>query len=135
MSLSVSDLLLLAVVVCTGAAYAAPAVAAALEARKASRLARVVAAGGRMAATIAVELRAVPAGATSAELRGALLDAAVERLKSPELLGGTIAKLGASDTGVRAVVEGELSKLLLTSDATASLTVPVEPRGSPEKGA
>lgn len=122
MSLSLSDLLLMAVVACTGAAYVAPAVAAALEARKASRLARVVAAGGRLAATIAVELRAVPAGATAAELRAALVDAAVDRLKSPELLGGTIAKLGASDTGVRAVVEGELSKLLLTSGATSGET-------------
>lgn len=119
MQISLSDGLLLGVVALSAAAYVAPTLAAALEARKATRLARVVAAGGRLAAQIAVELRAVPAGATAADLKARLVEQAVQRLKSPELMGHTISALKGSDTGIKNIVEGELARLQLASGATA----------------
>ena len=120
MNISLSDGLLLGVVALSAAAYVAPTLAAALEARKATRLARVVAAGGRLAAQIAVELRAVPSGATAADLKARLVEQAVQRLKSPELMGHTIAALKGTDTGVKNIVEGELARLQLVAPAAGS---------------
>lgn len=113
MTFTLTDGLLLAVLGLSAAGYAAPALAAALEARKATRLARVVAAGGRLAAQIAVELREVPPGATVADLKARLVADAVQRLKSPDLMGQTVAKLGGSDAGLANIVQGELAKLQL----------------------
>lgn len=131
MTFSLSDGLLLAVLGLSALAYVAPTLTAALEARKATRLARVVAAGGRLAATIAVELRGVPPGATAAEVKARLVAEAVQRLKSPELMGETIAKLGGSDAGVKNIVEGELAKLQLVvlpaSAAADAVSAPATP--------
>lgn len=113
MTFTLTDGLLLAVLALSAAGYAAPALAAALESRKATRLARVVAAGGRLAAQIAVELREVPPGATAADIKARLVADAVQRLKSPELMGQTVAALKGSDAGLANIVEGELAKLQL----------------------
>lgn len=113
MTFTLTDGLLLALIGLSVVASAAPGLAEALRARKATRLARVVAAGGRLAAQIAVELREVPPGATVADIKARLVTDAVQRLKSPDLMGQSIAKLGGSDAGVKNIVEGELAKLQL----------------------
>ena len=122
MTFTLTDGLLLAVLALSAAGYAAPALAAALEARKATRLARVVAAGGRLAAQIAVELRDVPAGATVADLKARLVADAVQRLKSPELMGASVAALKGSDAGLANIVAGELAKLELVAPAAVPET-------------
>lgn len=113
MNISLSDGLLLGVVGLSAVAYVTPTLAAALEARKATRLARIVAAGGRLAAQIAVELRGVPPGISGAELKARLVADAVQRLKSPELMGATVAALKGSDAGLANIIQGELSRLQL----------------------
>lgn len=140
MTFTLTDGLLLAMLALSAAGYAAPALAAALETRKATRLARVVAAGGRLAAQIAVELREVPPGVTGADLKARLVAEAVQRLKSPELMGQTVAKLGGSDAGLANIVAGELARLELaapavsTSDAAAlapAFVAPMPPASPP----
>lgn len=120
MSISLSDGLLLAVFGLSAIAYVTPTLAAALEARKATRLARVVAAGGRLAATIAVELRGIPPGASAADVKARLVEQAVQRLKAPELMGHTVAALKGTDAGLANIVRGELAKLELAAAAPAS---------------
>lgn len=128
MTFTLTDGLLLAVLGLSAAGYAAPALASALEARKATRLARVVAAGGRLAAQIAVELREVPPGVTAADLKARLVADAVQRLKSPELMGQTVAALKGSDAGLANIVAGELARLeLATVPAVVADAVPTPP--------
>ena len=129
MTFTLTDGLLLAVLALSAAGYAAPALAAALESRKATRLARVVAAGGRLAAQIAVELREVPPGATVADLKARLVADAVQRLKSPELMGASVAALKGSDAGLANIVAGELARLELA--ATPPLVAPLPVAGMP----
>lgn len=124
MTFTLTDGLLLAVLALSAAGYAAPALAAALEARKATRLARVVAAGGRLAAQIAVELREVPPGATVADLKARLVADAVQRLKSPELMGASVAALKGSDAGLANIIGGELARLELTAPPAPEVLPP-----------
>lgn len=124
MTFTLTDGLLLAVLALSAAGYAAPALAAALEARKATRLARVVAAGGRLAAQIAVELREVPPGATVADIKARLVADAVQRLKSPELMGASVAALNGSDAGLANIVAGELARLELAAPPAPEVLPP-----------
>lgn len=113
MTLSFGDALLLAVVLLSGIAAGAPHFALYLVARKQERLAKVVAAGGRLAFTIAAKLRELPAGADREQMKAQLVAAAVETMKSPEMLKGPIKRGGYGDVGLANIVEGQVNQIEL----------------------
>lgn len=117
MQFSLDNVLMVLGIALTVFSWGAPALVRALNEKKAVRLASVVEAGGRLAAQIAVDLRSVPPGMSFADAKARMVTEAVNRLRSPELFGQTIAKLGGTDAGVRNIIEGELSKLQLVAPA------------------
>ena len=111
MTLSFGDALLLAVVLLSGIAAGAPHFALYLVARKQERLAKVVAAGGRLAFTIAAKLRDLPPSADRKQVKAELVMAAVETMKDPAMLAGPIKRGKFGDVGLANIVEGQVSQI------------------------
>lgn len=73
------------------------------------KLQRITNAAGRIAATIAKTLAALPAGANSAAIQQVLVGAAVQQLRGK--FAESAAAIGASDVDLHSIVTGELDKL------------------------
>lgn len=124
MTMSFSDILMLAILLLTAVSIGAPQIAGYLAARKADRLSKVVAAGGRLAAIIVGRLRALPPGVSPEAVKADLIAEAVSRLKSPDLFGDTIKKSGYADAGLKNVIEGQVAQLEIVASPAETIAAP-----------
>lgn len=114
LSLSLSDWLAVAAVVLPLAVKACTELAAYLDQRHNSGLARIAGMAARQAATIGRALAAVPAGSTDARaIEARLLTASVDQIMTE--MGASVQATGANPEKVGMILQGELDKVLALS--------------------